>query len=54
MKSILDPSFKYVPAAKSDIAKTFKRILDRQRKEKRDRVLSEATPRTVVMIAGRK
>lgn len=26
MKSILDPSFKYVPAAKTDLRKTFARI----------------------------
>ena len=32
MKSILDRNFKYVPAAKTDIRKLFKRI-ERQRKE---------------------
>lgn len=26
MKSILDPSFRYVPAAKTDVAKTFRRV----------------------------
>lgn len=26
MKSILDPSFRYIPAAKTDVRKTFARI----------------------------
>lgn len=26
MKSILDPSFRYTPAAKTDISKTFRRV----------------------------
>ena len=34
MKRILDKSFRYVPAAKTDIRRTFKRIRDQQRKEK--------------------
>lgn len=32
MKSILHKSFRYVPAAQTDIAKTFKRILAEQKK----------------------
>jgi len=31
MKSILDPTFKYVPAAKTDVAATFARIRKEQR-----------------------
>lgn len=26
MKSILDPSFRYIPSAKTDISKTFRRV----------------------------
>lgn len=33
MKSILDKSFKYVPAAKSNIAKTFRRERERLKRE---------------------
>ena len=33
MKSILDRSFKYVPAAQTDVAKTFKRIIAQQKAE---------------------
>ncbi len=30
-RSILDKAFVYVPAARTDVAKTFKRIRDRER-----------------------
>ncbi len=33
MKSILDRSFKYVPAAKTNLAKTFKRERERLKRE---------------------
>jgi hypothetical protein len=33
MKSILDPSFKYINAAETDIRKTFARIRREQKKE---------------------
>jgi hypothetical protein len=32
MKSILDPTFRYIPSASTDLRKTFKRIRDEQRK----------------------
>jgi hypothetical protein len=35
MKSILDKSFKYVPAAKTDVRKTIKREQDRLKEERR-------------------
>lgn len=35
MKSILDPSFKYVPAAATDIRKTFARVRREQAAAKR-------------------
>ena len=38
MPNILDPKFKYVPAAKTDIAATFKRV----RKEQADAAKAEA------------
>ena len=31
MKSILDPTFKYVPSSKTDIRKTFERIRKEQK-----------------------
>lgn len=34
MSRLLDPSFKYVPAAKTDISKTIKRELARLKAEK--------------------
>ena len=35
MKSILDPSFKYVSSVATDIRKTFARVRREQRREKR-------------------
>lgn len=32
-RSILDPKFRYVPAAQSDIRKTFARVRQQQKKE---------------------
>jgi hypothetical protein len=37
MKSILDPAFRYVPAAQSDIRRTFARIRREQEAERRRR-----------------
>lgn len=37
MKSILDPAFKYTPAAKTDVRKTFRRV----RREMREKNLQE-------------
>jgi len=36
MKSILDPSFKYVPASKTDIRKTFARLRREAEAKKRE------------------
>jgi len=38
MKSILDPTFRYVPAAKTDVAATFARIRREQRATEAERV----------------
>lgn len=37
MKSILDPSFKYIPAADTDLKKTFARIKREQAAQKAER-----------------
>lgn len=44
MKSILDRSFKYVPAAQTDVAKTFKRIIAQQKAEAEAAKSSKVTP----------
>lgn len=49
--SILDPKFRYVPAAATDIRKTFARIR-REQKTERDRRDAQA-PRVVHPIAAR-
>lgn len=43
MSRLLDPSFKYVPAAKTDISKTIKRELARLKAEKEARA-TKVTP----------
>jgi hypothetical protein len=45
MKSILDPSFRYIPSAKTDLKKTFARIRLEQRAAKQQQVDSCAEPR---------
>jgi len=45
MRSILDPSFKYVPAAKTDVAATFARIRREQKAQ------AEETRKVVTPIA---
>lgn len=40
MKSILDPTFRYVPSAQTDIRKTFARV----RREMRERAERQAAP----------
>lgn len=42
MKSILDPTFKYVPSSKTNLAKTFDRI----RKEQKEAAKVQATKET--------
>ena len=55
MKSILDPTFRYVPSAETDLRKTFARVRREQRQateaEQRDR---DEQTRKVKPIAGRK
>lgn len=46
MKSILDKSFKYVPAAKSDISKTFARI----RRELAEKAKTADAPKIIIPI----
>jgi len=43
MKSILDRTFEYVPAAKTDLKKTFDRIR-RMQKQLRDQTEKKVTP----------
>lgn len=44
MKSILDKDFKYVPATKTDIRKTFDKIRKEQKNLAKDQALSKAQP----------
>ena len=48
MKSVLDPTFRYVPSAETDLRKTFARERRRLRSEQRDRPmpLANVTPIT--------
>jgi len=53
MKSILDPSFKYVPSAQTDIRKTFARV--RREARERERPGREDGSRNIALLfAGRK
>ena len=53
MKSILDPSFKYVPSTQTDIRKTFARV--RREARTREQPGREDGPRNVsLLFAGRK
>lgn len=55
MKSILDPKFKYVPAAGTDIRATFRRIRREQREAaERERLAAEEAARIVTPIAKRR
>lgn len=42
MKSILDPTFRYIPAANTDIAATFRRIRREQAAERKRAELTAA------------
>lgn len=50
MKSILDPTFRYVPSAATDVRKTFSRIRREMQKAGAERVRAEAAdpPRVLV------
>lgn len=50
MKSILDPSFKYVPAAATDVAKTFERARQEQAAAKL-RGQQQAAPLPTILFA---
>ena len=50
MKSLLDPSFKYVPAASTDIRKTFARIRREQAKANE----AEANVKVMPLVVKRK
>jgi hypothetical protein len=53
MKSILDPSFKYIPSAQTDIRKTFARV--RRETRARERPGREDSSRNIALLfAGRK
>lgn len=51
MKKITDPTFKYVSAAATDIAKTFRRIRKEQEAERKER---EEKIKPIRKIAGAK
>lgn len=51
MIRITDPRFKYTNAASTDIRKTFKRILDQQRKAEQVRVLGGQRIVPIVKVA---
>ena len=48
MKSILDRTFRYVPAAKTDVAETFRRI------RRENKALAESTRVKVTPLKARK
>lgn len=52
MPNILDPKFKYVPAAKTDIAKTFERVRREMKKAEEDRRAEELTQISKVHSIG--
>jgi hypothetical protein len=54
MKSILDPSFNYVPSTSTDLRKTFARVRREQRKQREaaERAKAEAAAK-VTPISGR-
>ena len=54
MKSILDPSFHYVPSASTDLRKTFARIRREQRNGKRVQAVENATVTNVLPLPQRK
>lgn len=45
MKSILDTSFRYTPAAQTDLRKTFARIKREQREKKKAPVIGHIEPK---------
>jgi hypothetical protein len=58
MKSILDPTFRYTPSAKTDLRKTFARIRREQRREQvekqAERRIESAAAVSVVPIRPRR
>ena len=44
MKSILDPTFRYVPSAHTDLRKTFARVRREMRKQTEPGTSSKVTP----------
>ena len=54
MKSILDPSFRYVPSASTDLRKTFSRIRrEMQRDAQTVRANASAAPRVLVFTRSK-
>jgi hypothetical protein len=53
MKSILDPSFRYVPSAATDLRKTFSRIRREMQRADAQGALSVASPASRVLPFSR-
>ena len=51
MKSILDPSFHYVPSAETDLRKTFSRIRRQMQKAEAQKLAASTDTTRVVVLA---
>lgn len=54
MKSILDPSFKYVPAAQTDIAKTFARLKAEEKAKAREGQKAGPATNNLALVKGQR
>lgn len=54
MKSILDPSFRYIPAASTDLRLTFDRVRKRLKLEQKEREEAEARMAEKVKQLGKR
>ena len=54
MKSLLDPTFKYVPSVETDIRKTFARVRREARRQKITVVSPKDSANKIAMLFGEK